>query len=103
MNIVTGQTVYEIVRSFNPNTNEPVVPAAFTNKAYLNGILNTGTTIAMSLSDSTEGLYTATWSASTVGTYQLHIENDTTDVVYISEIYFAQRASDTGVNVYVGL
>jgi tellurite resistance protein TehA-like permease len=103
MNITTGQTVYEMVRSFNPNSNLPVVPATFTSTVYKNGAIDTGTTVTMSLSDAAEGMYTASWSASTFGTYQLHIENNTTDVVYVSEIYISTLGGAGGsATVYVG-
>jgi len=36
MIIKTGQTVYELIRSFNPNTNSPIVPTTFTTKMYIN-------------------------------------------------------------------
>ena len=87
MIIKTGQTVYELVRSFNPQTNEPVVPASFLSEIYINGTLDSGTTVNVELSDADNGLYNISWSASTFGTYQLHVENTTTDVIYISEIY----------------
>lgn len=105
MNIGTGQTVYELVRSFNPNTNNPVAPATFSSTVYINGVINTGVTVTMSLSDATEGIYTASWSASTLGTYQLHIENDSTDVIYMSEIYFVKSDADINPSptIYVGL
>lgn len=104
MNITTGQTVYEMVRSFNPNSNLPVVPATFTSTVYRNGSIDTGTTVDISLSDAAEGMYTASWSASTFSTYQLHIENNTTDVVYVSEIYISTQGGSSGsAIVYVGL
>ena len=105
MNITTGYTVYEMVRSFNPDSNNPVVPAVFTSKIYTNGALNSGITVNISLSDATEGMYTASWSASTLGTYQLHIENDTTEVIYVSEIYSVKSDSDINPSptIYVGL
>jgi hypothetical protein len=57
MIIKTGQTVYELVRSFNPNTNNPIVPTTFMSKIYTNGVVNTGVTINVVLSDIDEGIY----------------------------------------------
>ena len=72
---------------------------------YKDGIQLTGFTINVQLSDATEGMYVASWSASTTGTYQFHLENTTTDVVYVSEIYNVK--SDSEINpsttIYVGL
>ena len=105
MIIKTGQTVYELIRSFDTSNNSPVVPANFTNTAYTNGIINTGVTISVTLTDLNEGIYTLSWSASTFGTYQIHVENNTTNVVYVSEIYNVKSDSDItpSTNIYVGL
>jgi len=105
MNITTGQTVYELVRSFNPTTNNPVSAATFSTTVYTNGAINTGTTVNLSLTDASEGIYTASWSASTLGTYQLNIENTTTEVVYVSEIYMVISESELkgSTIVYVGV
>jgi hypothetical protein len=101
MNIKTGQTVYELVRSFDINTNSPVVPANFTNTIYTDGLINTGVTINVVLSNSNQGIYTMYWSASTFGIYQLHVENNTTEVIYISDIY--NVTSNVTTTVYVGI
>ena len=105
MNITTGQTTYELIRSFNPSTNTPVVPATFNTTVYVDGIVNTGVTVDVSLSNPSEGVYSASWSASTFGSYQLLIENTTTSVVYISNIYYAQNnpQGSSSTNIYVGL
>ena len=105
MDIATGQTIYEMIRSFDANSNNPIVPATLVPIIYKNGVIDSGTTVNIFLSDTTEGMYTASWSASTFGTYQLHVENNTTDVVYVSEIYIVK--SDSEINpsptIYVGL
>jgi len=105
MNITTGQTVYELVRSFNPTTNNPVTPVTFSSTVYTDGVLNTGVTVTSILSDSSRGIYTTSWSASTLGTYQLNIENNTTSVVYVSEIYNVKTDSEINPSptIYVGL
>jgi hypothetical protein len=105
MNITTGQTVYELVRSFNPTTNNPVTPASFSSVVYSDGAINTGTTVTASLTDASEGIYTMSWSASTLGTYQINIENTTTSVVYVSEIYMVKTEAEVSGSaiVYVGV
>jgi hypothetical protein len=105
MIIKTGQTVYELVRSFDRNTNEPVIPANFTTTMYVNGVAESGYTINIVLSDSAQGIYSMSWSANTYGTYQAHIDNDDTSVIYISEIYTAKPDSEISpsTNIYVGL
>ena len=105
MLIKTGQTIYELVRSFDRNSNAPVVPASFTNTVYTDGLINSGVTINVALSDSVQGIYTVSWSASTFGTYQIHIENNTTEVIYISEIYNVKPDSEVNptTTIYVGL
>jgi tellurite resistance protein TehA-like permease len=105
MNITTGQTVYELVRSFNPTTNNPVTPATFSSTVYTNGVVNTGVTVSSILSNPSEGIYSISWSASTLGTYQVNIENTTTSVVYVSEIYSVKSESDINPSptIYVGL
>jgi tellurite resistance protein TehA-like permease len=105
MIIKTGQTVYELIRSFNPNTNSPIVPTTFTTKMYINGIVNTATTININLSDENQGLYNISWSAHTFGTHQLYAENNNVNVVYVSEIYNVKPDNeiDNITQVYVGL
>ena len=105
MNITTGQTIFELIRSYNPNTNLPIVPANFDYTIYTNGIVNTGMTADINISNTSEGIYIMSWSASTYGTYQIHVDNTTTNVIYISEIYNVK--SDSEINpsptIYVGL
>lgn len=105
MNITTGQTVYELLRSFDPTTNSPVVPANFSTTVYTDGVVNTGVTVSALLSNASEGIYSVSWSASTLGTHQLNIENTTTSVVYVSEIYSVKTDSEVNPSptIYVGL
>ena len=105
MNITTGQTIYELIRSFDPTTNAPVVPSTFNSTVYIDGAVNTGTTVNIALSNPLEGIYSLSWSASTLGSYQLNIENLTTDVTYLSEIYSVKSESEANPSptIYVGL
>jgi hypothetical protein len=105
MNITTGQTVYELVRSFNPNNNNPIVPTTFDTRMYIDGVYSSGFTFDVSLSDNTEGLYSFSWSANTYGVHQFYVKNDSSNVIYVSELYHVK--SDSEINpsptIYVGL
>jgi hypothetical protein len=57
MIIKTGQTVYELVRSFDRKTNEPVYPADFISKIFVNGIEDLNLTVNYTTSNSNDGLY----------------------------------------------
>jgi len=105
MIIKTGHTVFELVKSFDRNTNEPIYPAVFTTKMFVNGSKNTNININIETSDSDDGLYSFSWSSSTYGVHQLYVENMTTDVVYVSEIYETKPDNevDNNTTVYVGL
>tara|TARA_B100000497_G_C7389934_1_gene248546 strand:+ start:154 stop:471 length:318 start_codon:yes stop_codon:yes gene_type:complete len=105
MNITTGQTIYELIKSFDPTTNAPVVPSVFNSTVYTDGVINTGVTVNITLSNSLEGIYSMSWSASTLGSYQLNVENLTTDVTYLSEIYSVKSESEVNPSptIYVGL
>tara|TARA_B100000900_G_scaffold415311_1_gene444740 strand:- start:2512 stop:2829 length:318 start_codon:yes stop_codon:yes gene_type:complete len=105
MDITTGQTTYELIRSFDPTTNAPVVPSVFNSTVYVDGVINTGVTVTTTLSSAPEGIYSLSWSASTLGSYQLSVENVTTSVVYMSEIYYVKSQSQLNPSapIYVGL
>lgn len=105
MNITTGQTTYELIRSFDPTTNAPVIPSVFNSTVYTDGIINTGVTVTATLSSASEGMYSLSWSASTLGSYQLRVENLTTSVIYVSDVYSVKSESDINPSptIYVGL
>ena len=100
--ITTGTTVHELVVSARKTNNQPITATTFTTTIYRNGIIDTGTTVSLNLIDAAEAVFDATWSASTNGTYQLHVQNDVTTVIYISEIY---NITDSGADtiVFVGV
>lgn len=66
MEIPTGKTIYEQVLSLDYSGN-PVTGVTFDSIMYRNGSENTGTTINITPSDLSRGLYTASWSADTTG------------------------------------
>jgi tellurite resistance protein TehA-like permease len=105
MLIKTGETVYEAIRSWEVSTNNPVFPATFNPTMYKDGNIYSAITIDISVIDSSNGMYNISWSASTFGTYQLHIENETTNVIYVSEIYNVKPDSEVNPSptIYVGL
>jgi hypothetical protein len=102
MTIGTGQTVYEQILSVNADNN-PVTGATFDTAMYRNGIVDTGTTISLSLTDSTRGVFTAEWSASTTGDYQLYAKNNNTSVIFISDNVIVKSDDELSTNVYIGL
>lgn len=102
--IRTGQTVHEIVESFDPrNNNIPVSGATFTNVIIKDGSTYTGITVTSSLSDATNAIFDFSWSASTTGIYQFHAKNDNTNVIFVSDIYNVQSDSYFDTTVYVGI
>lgn len=102
MTIKTGQTVYENVASFDI-LNNPVSAATFDSQIFKNGLPFPGITINESLSDGSKAIFTFSWSASSIGDYQLYVKNETTSVVYMSEVYKAVPDEEFDFNVYVGI
>jgi len=102
MNIATGQTVYEQIISVNEDNN-PITGVTFDTVMYRDGIDYTGITVSTSLSDASRGVYTAEWSASTIGDYQLYAKNDITSVIFVSDNISVKSDSELGTNVYIGL
>jgi hypothetical protein len=102
-NIRTGETVHEIVASFTFN-NVPVSAATFSTTVFRDGVVvPTGITVSSTLSDPVRAIFDFSWSANTLGTYQVNIYNNTTNVTYISDIYQVQLDSFFDTTVYVGL
>jgi len=102
MNIGTGTTVYEQIISLDLD-GRPVSGATFDTVMYQDGITYTGLTISMVLSDAPRGVFTASWSASTIGNYQLYAKNNITSVVFIADNVSVLSDSDITTNVYIGI
>ncbi len=104
MEIITGTTIYEIIKSFDA-ANNPVVPASFSYEFYINGLTSLTPSLNISLSDATNGSYTASFSSNTVGVHQFSVKNNTTSVIYCSNIYEVVYSSSTPslATIYVGL
>jgi hypothetical protein len=102
MNIGTGTTVYEQIISLDADNN-PVSGATFDTLMYRNGTSYTGLTVTMALSDASRGVFTASWSATTTGDYQLYAKNNITSVVFIADNIAVKPDSELSTNVYIGI
>jgi len=102
MIIGTGTTVYEQILSVSED-NYPVTGATFDVSLYNNGFFDSGTTVNIVLSDESRGVYTAIWSASTIGNYQLYAKNNLTSVIFISDLVIVKTDEEISTNVYIGL
>lgn len=102
MNIGTGTTVYEQIISLDLDNNS-VSGVTFDTIMYRNGTTYTGLTVGMALSDASRGVFTASWSASTTGDYQLYSKNNITSVVFIADNVSVVSDSELNTNVYIGI
>jgi len=100
--IGTGQTVYEQILSLNQD-GLPVTGATFDIAMYKDGDSHTGVTVNILLTDADRGVFTADWSASTFGNYQLYAKNNITSVVFISNNVIVKSDDELSTNIYVGL
>jgi hypothetical protein len=98
----TGQTVYEQILSVDVDNNT-VTGATFDIAMYKDGLSYTGITVDVSIADSSRGVYTASWSASTVGDYQMYAKNNKTSVIFISDNVIVKSDEELSTNVYIGL
>jgi len=98
----TGETIYEVFYSVNIN-NVPVTPVNFDVDIYRNGVMDTGTTVSIVLQDAATGAYSSSWTASTVGDYQVYYKNESTSTIYITDIYRVRPDDEFGVKVFVGI
>lgn len=99
-NIRTGQTVYEIIQSFDQNNN-PVTGVTFDVNFYVGGVLNNSIVPEISLVNPSAATYSISWSSNTLGFHQYYAKNNSTNVLYISELYDVRM--DLQPVVYVGL
>jgi len=104
MKIKTGDTVYELVMSADSNNN-PVSGATFNTLFYINGSLTSSIVPSVSLVNASTATFSVTWSASTYGYHQLHMQNNITSVIFVSDIYEVLPDSevDPSPTIYVGL
>jgi len=102
MKIFTGQTIYETIVSVDTNNN-PVSAATLTTILYKNGTAYTESSVSVSLTDVTNAIFTVSWSAVSYGNYQLYSKNETTNLIYTSDVYLAVPDDEETATVYVGL
>lgn len=96
-----GQTVNEIVQSFDGNNN-PVTGVTFSLDFYIDGAITNLITPTIQLANPSAATYTVSWSSSTVGYHQFYLKNQTTNVLYVSELYKVVTDADQPI-IYVGL
>lgn len=101
MDIRTGQTVYEQVVS-EDSSKAPVLNVNFDTVIYRNGEIYTGATADFFLSDPSRGVYCISWSADTVGTYQLYAKNETTFSVFMSNKVSVKTDHEMSTSIYIG-
>jgi len=102
MNVGTGQTVYEQIISVNEDNN-PVTGATFDIAMYRDGMTYTGVTVDIALTDPVRGVYTADWSASTTGDYQMYVKNNSTSVIFVSDNVIVKSDNELSTSVYIGI
>lgn len=100
MNAGIGEMVYEQVLSLDVDNN-PVTGATFDYALYNDSTIYSGGSIYYSLTDDNRGVFTFSWSADTYGKYQLYTKNNTTNVIFVSEIVDVKPGTDT--TIYIGL
>jgi len=100
----TGQTIYETIVSVD-RLNNPVLSPNFSagTTVTFNGEVSTGTTITFELKDAAYGIFMASWSANTYGTYQITVKNAVTNVIFVSDIYKVEEGLEVSPVIYVGL
>lgn len=101
LNISIGQTVNEIVQSFDTNNN-PVTGATFSLDFYIDGVKTNAVVPNIQLTNGPTATYSISWSSSTVGFHQFYLKNDTTNILYVSELYSVVTNSTQPI-IYVGL
>jgi hypothetical protein len=101
MEYLTGQTIYATFVSVDAN-NVPVASPSLDYDLIKDGSIYLGQTITISTTDAATGLYTASFSSSTEGSYQIYIMNNTTNTVAISHAFLVKNQPSVPT-IYVGL
>ena len=102
MDYITGQTITEIFLSTDA-LNNPVAPATLSAVTFQNGleILSGSVSFNLSLVDSNIGAYSFSITPLTAATYQVYVNNITTNTLYVSNAYLV---SNTPVQpIYIGI
>lgn len=104
MLIKTGTTIYELLISIDTN-NSPQSGATFSTNFYIDGNLTTSIIPTISLITASAATFSISWSASTYGFHQLYIVNNTTGIIFMSDLYNVRPDSEVDPSpvIYVGL
>lgn len=102
MYYITGQTVYHVIPSLD-GQNNPITGASFSNVLFRNGEEYTGTTVSMTLVNSSQALYRAEFDVIEDGEYQLVSRNTTTDGVFVGDLLNVDNVFSGSSTIYVGL
>lgn len=100
MNISVGEIVYEQVISLDVDNN-PITGATFDSVLYYNNSVYTGASPSYSLTDVNRGIFTFSWSGDVFGQYQLYVKNNSTNVIFVSDIVDIGDVQST--SIYIGL
>jgi hypothetical protein len=99
----TGQTIYEQVLSLDADNNI-VTGATFDATIYFNNSPYSGASPTYSLTDGVRSVFTFQWSADTVGQYQLYAKNNSTGVVFVSDVVDIRPDSEfESTTIYLGM
>jgi hypothetical protein len=85
MNTSTGQTNYYNLLSVDGSYN-PLTATTFTVTTIRDGAIYTGMTVNVNLVDYQLGVYTAQWSASTTGNYQMFFQSSANNQIIASDV-----------------
>lgn len=102
MKIKTGDTIYENIISVN-SSNKVVTGATFDTALYRNGNEYNSVNINKDLTDPQRGVFTFSYSADTTGDYQLYVKNESTGVIFISDVILVRPDDETENQVFVGI
>ena len=102
MKFSTGQTIYDSIISVDVYNN-PISSATFSISVFKNAATYTAVTVNMTLIDASNGIFSSSWSADTIGDYQILYKNNNTNVLYISNPSYIRSDDEISTNVYVGL
>lgn len=98
----TGQTIYEQIVSVDTQNN-PESGATFTSLVFKNGVVFTGLAPTITLTHAPTAVFTSSWSAETIGDYQIYYKNNITNVIYMSEMHKIKPDSEFDQTIYIGL
>ena len=102
-NFKTGETIFDVIASVNPQNNSPVTGATFDIDVFRNGAVETGITISISLTEPSTGVFTSSFSASTIGDYQVFYKNNSTTTIFVTDLYRVKLDSEFETKIFVGL